>query len=188
MPWKARLLTSGLKPSSRLPPLEGRVTQWEVVAGYSGATASDSHGLPLAFHRICYRPVSRDAPSARLMAAQQNKKAFKPPQKGIEGSLTKSRKRQHPLPRKVVQLSRKARLLAYGIQSTPASSRPNAGKARNPHPGPLPAGEGETTCFLPCLLSRTALKDSDFSGFVADYSGATASDSHRLPFAFPLFQ
>jgi len=59
MPWKARLLTSGLKPSSRLPPLEGGVTQWEIVAGYSGATASDSHGLPFAFHRICYRPVSR---------------------------------------------------------------------------------------------------------------------------------
>ena len=41
---------------SSLPPVFPRtgcgVTSWEVVTDYSGATASDFHGLPFAFHAI----------------------------------------------------------------------------------------------------------------------------------------
>lgn len=38
------ILTSGLKPSSRLPGVNQWL--WEVVARYSGATVSDFHGVP----------------------------------------------------------------------------------------------------------------------------------------------
>jgi len=63
------------------------------------------------------------------------------------------------------ELGGEARLLAYGFRPTPESSHPLQPAA----------------CESP--------GDSDISGFVADYSGATASDSHGLPFAFPpLFQ
>ena len=46
----ARLLTSGIKPDSRLPTRACARNGgcWELVAGYSGATASDFHGLPFA--------------------------------------------------------------------------------------------------------------------------------------------
>lgn len=53
----------------------------------------------------------------------------------------------------------RARLLAYGIQPTSGSSRPSG---------------SATGGYLKTVTS---------SGFVADYSGATASDSHGLPFA-----
>jgi hypothetical protein len=40
------ILTSGLKPRSRLPGLTRDQWLWEFVARYSGATVPDSHGVP----------------------------------------------------------------------------------------------------------------------------------------------
>ena len=43
---QADILTSGLKPRSRLPgPLSRSQWLWESVARYSGATVPDSHGV-----------------------------------------------------------------------------------------------------------------------------------------------
>ena len=40
------ILTSGMKPRSRLPGLLRNQWLWEFVARYSGATVPDSHGVP----------------------------------------------------------------------------------------------------------------------------------------------
>jgi len=40
------ILTSGLKPHSRLPGLTRDQWLWELVARYSGATVPDFHGVP----------------------------------------------------------------------------------------------------------------------------------------------
>jgi len=40
------ILTSGLKPRSRLPELRQVQWHWEFVARYSGATVPDFHGVP----------------------------------------------------------------------------------------------------------------------------------------------
>jgi|GEM_PF-5091811 len=71
---EARLLAYGFKPSSRLPPLT-RSGSSEVVADYSGATASDFHGLPSASTASITQSLNK-APPLRL---DQKKASISPP-------------------------------------------------------------------------------------------------------------